>query len=167
MKMILRAVVMSLVLFGGTVSAQGKFGHIDMQMLISVMPETQTAQVELKAYADDLQKQLEEMQSEFQVKLQEFQQAETTMSEAVKQAKGGDLQDLQQRIQTFNGQAQQDITAKQNETFKPIVEKANEAIATVAKSNNLIYVFETNTLIYKSTESVDVLPLVKRSLGIQ
>ena len=51
--------------------------------------------------------------------------------------------------------------------MKPIYDKAQAAIAEVAKEQGLIYVFEVNSLIYKSNQSIDILPLVKTKLGIQ
>ncbi len=50
--------------------------------------------------------------------------------------------------------------------MKPIYDKAQAAIAEVAKEKGLIYVFEVNSVLYKSNESVDLLPLVKTKLGI-
>jgi len=52
--------------------------------------------------------------------------------------------------------------------MKPIVDKANAAISKVAKANGFVYVFDVSTgaVAYFSDQSIDVLPLVKKELGI-
>ena len=52
--------------------------------------------------------------------------------------------------------------------MQPVFDKAEEAIGVVAKEKGLIYVFDigTKVVLYKSNESIDVLPLVKTKLGL-
>ncbi|HNQ38924.1 MAG TPA: OmpH family outer membrane protein, partial [Prolixibacteraceae bacterium] len=77
----------------------------------------------------------------------------------------------QQRIQNFSQVAQQQLQQKQAEMLRPIFEKAQKAVADVAKEKGLIYVFdvsgELGTVLYRSNESLDLLPLVKTKLGIK
>ena len=151
----------------GLVQAQTlKFAHIDSQALIQAMPETATAQKSLEAQAKGLEDQLASMQKEFQTKLAEYTQKGDSLTDIVRSAKEEDLQNLQQRIQSFNTSAQQKLQQKQSELMQPIFNKANAMIETVAKEQGVIYVFDTNAVLYKSTQSIDLLPLVKTKLGI-
>ena len=52
--------------------------------------------------------------------------------------------------------------------MKPIVDKANATIQKVAKTNGFIYVFDISTgaVTYFSDQSIDILPLVKKELGL-
>ena len=83
-----------------------KFGHIDLQALIQVMPERETTEAEFTKFQADLEDILGEMQKDYQTKLGELE---------------------------------------------------------------LLYVFETssNVVLYKSNQSIDLLPLVKQKLGIE
>ena len=100
------------------------------------------------------------MQKDYQTKLGEFEQMGNDVSEIKKNAKVAEIQDIQQRIQNYSSTAQQQLQQKNNEVMKPIYDKATNAIADVAKEQGLIYVFEVNSLLYKSNQSVDVLPFV-------
>jgi len=152
----------------GLMNAQTlKFGHIDSQVLIQTMPETVATQKLLQTQAKGLEDQLGSMQKEFQDKLTEYTKSTDSLTDLVRQAKEQELQDLQNRIKSFNGTAQQNLQKKQTELMKPVIDKANKAIADVAKEKGLIYVFDTNTVLYKSSASIDLLPLVKTKLGIQ
>ncbi len=156
----------------GNIHAQeAKFGHIDLQALIQVMPERATAEAEYAKQAKELEDQMGAMQQELENKYKEYVAKRDSLSEIVRTAKESDIQDLQQRIQNFTQLAQQQLQQKQNEMLRPIFDKAQKAVADVAKEKNLIFVFdvsgELGTVLYKSNESLDILPLAKTKLGIK
>jgi len=170
MKDFMKLLAILLITVSATTAANAqslKFGHVDLQGLIQVMPERASAEQEFNAFQADLEEILGEMQKDYQTKLAEFEQMDESVSEIKKNAKVAEIQDVQQRIQNYQVTAQQQLQQKNNEIMKPIYDKAKEAIAEVAKEQGLIYVFEVNSLIYNSNQSVDVLPLVKSKLGIQ
>jgi len=152
-----------------TVNAQQKFGHIDLQALIQVMPERATAETEFNTFQGELEDILGDMQKELQTKMTEFEGMGETVSEIKKNAKITEIQDLQQRIQNYQVTAQQQLQQKQGELLQPVFDKAEKAIEEVAKEKGLLYVFDigTKVVLYKSAQSIDVLPLVKTKLGIQ
>jgi outer membrane protein len=152
------------------VNAQApKFGHIDMQLLIQVMAERTNAMADLEKDGTDLEEMLGTMQEELQNMINDYSTKSETMSELVLQAKEEDIQMKQQRIETFRAQADQQLQQKQQELMQPILEKADSVIAEIAKEKNLIYVFDVSSrvVLYQSNQSVDVLPLVKKKMGIE
>lgn len=168
----LMAVVMLTVASYTVANAQTlKFGHIDLQALVQVMPERTAAETEFNSFQGELEEILGEMQKDYQEKLAAFEAMGEDVSEIKRNAKIGEIQDVQQRIQNYQVTAQQQIQQKQAELLSPVFDKAEKAIEEVAKEQGLIYVFDSGagnrTILYKSNQSVDVLPLVKAKLGIQ
>ncbi|MCD6597482.1 MAG: OmpH family outer membrane protein, partial [Bacteroidales bacterium] len=108
-----------------------KFGHINSQELISTMPEYDSAQVALQNFAKGLQDQAEVMQVEYNKKLQDYQAEMNNLTELIRQTKEEELMSIQQRIQSFNQSAQQNMQTKQGEVMQPIIEKAQNAIKAV------------------------------------
>ncbi len=160
------------ILVAGTTQGQeSKFGHIDLQALIQVMPERTTAETQYNKQAKELEDQMGIMQQELETKYKDYMTRRDSLSEIVRSAKETDIQDLQQRIQNFSQLAQQQLQQKQAEMLKPIFEKAQKAIGEVGKEKGLIYVFdvsgELGTVLYRSNESIDVLPFAKAKLGIK
>ena len=90
------------------------------------------------------------------------------MSDLIKQTKEKELQDLQDRIQAFQQKAQTDLQAKQQDLLQPIVAKAKDAIKEVAKENKYNFIINAieDVMLY-SEPGDDILPLVKKKLGIQ
>lgn len=145
-----------------------KFGHIDSNEILGIMPETDSLQNELKAHADFLDQQLNSMAMEYQTKVTEYQNNEATMSDLIRQTKGKEIGDLQSRIQAFQASADQDLASKQAELFNPLIEKVRNAITEVANENSYTYIFDVGTgaiLFYDNGD--DILELVKKKLSIQ
>lgn len=170
MKKLLIVVTIILVGMANIATAQTlKFGHIDIQQLIQVMPERTKAIADLEKTATELETLLGTMQTELQTMFKEYTEKRDSMSDLVRQAKEEDIQAKQQRIETFRNQSEQQLGQKQQDLMKPIIEKADNAISEVAKEQGLLYVFDISSrvVLYKSNQSVDVLPLVKKKLGIE
>ncbi len=172
MRHFLSVITLSLLLFvGASASAQTlKFGHIDFQGLVQSMPERDVAQKAMAKMQADLESQLSVMQKEYQTKGQEYVALvkQSTITDAIRQAKEADIQSLQERITTFQQQAQENLQKEESKQFQPIVEKARKAIGDVAKEQGMLYVFEVSQVIYYNTaQSVDMMPLVKTKLGLK
>ena len=170
MKKVFVLIVILVAGMASMVKAQApKFGHIDMQQLIQVMPERQAALDVLEKASNELEDNLGAMQKELQTMYQDYAAKRETMSDLVRQAKEDDINAKTQRIETFRTQADQQLQQKQQELLQPIFNKADSIISVVAKENNLIYVFDVSTrvVLYKSNQSIDLLPLVKKKMGIE
>ena len=162
-------ILVAVVLGISSVSAQ-KFARINMQEVVTVMPEFAEAEKNLESFGKDLQEQMEQIQVEFNNKLADFQKNQATMADSIKQMKQQELEQLQQRFGEFQQIAQQDFQKKQAELIEPVQKKAQEAVNKVAKANGYIVVFDTSvqTLAYlDEAQVVDIAALVKKELGIE
>ena len=147
-----------------SVNAQ-KIAHINLDSLISIMPESSKAFQLAKDYLKDLQIQSATMDTELQTKYADYIKNKETYSALVASTKESELQDLNKRIEDFKAQVQQDYQRKYGELSKPIYDKAKKAIDLVAKENGYKYVLDTSTGNVLYSESADdILPLVKKKL---
>ena len=157
-------------LFSGMGFAQGtlKIGYLDSQKLMSMMPESDSAQAQVQRYTQSLQNQMQTMAAEYKNKVQEYQSNASTMSDLIRQTKQKEIADLQQRIQAFQGSAEQDINKKQQELYQPVVEKVKKAIEAVGKQYHYTYILDISqgtVLFYENGD--DIMPLVKKQLGLK
>jgi len=167
MKKVLLAIALTLGI-AGTAAAQQKLGHINIQELLATMPQQTVAEEEIQKYVQQLENTLAEMQTEYQTKLQDFQENQGSWSEPQLQNKSKELQSLQQRIYEYQQSAQQDLQREQYEKQAPILEDIQDAINTVGKENGFAYIFDVSqgSVIY-TEGGEDVMPLVKAELGIK
>ena len=101
----------SLIVSSFTASAQ-KMAHINLDSLISIMPESKTAQQAVQDYAKQLEEQVTTMQGELKTKYDDYQAHMKDYPEVVRASKEKELNDLNQRIQDFQQQAQTDYQKK-------------------------------------------------------
>jgi outer membrane protein len=146
-----------------------KFGHVSSEELLQAMPEYDSAQIKLQELRTHYEDEIERIQVEINNKIEEFNNAEATMSDLIKEAKASEIQELQVRLQNYSQTAQQEMQQRSMRLIQPVMDKARNAIDEVAKEKGLIYVFDLSqgNPVYTSPESLDLLPLVKAKLGIQ
>jgi outer membrane protein len=144
-----------------------KIGHVEFNTLLQAMPGIDSVKIKLQAYQKTLTDQLDAMKSEFENKYMDYQSQSATMSDLIKQTKEKELQDLQGRIDAFTQKAQQDMQAKQQELVQPFIDRAKAAVKDVAKENKYTYILNAiEDVVLYSEPSDDVMPLVKKKLGI-
>ncbi|MDR3184165.1 MAG: OmpH family outer membrane protein [Prevotellaceae bacterium] len=156
-------------LSGAAFAQNYKFGHINSQELIVLMPERDSAQTKMETITKDLQEQIQAMQLELQSKYATYQQKQATWTAAILEAKQKEIQDLSVRAEEFQRTAQEELQRTQQQLLQPVVQKATKAIEKVAKQEGFTYVFDLSTggiLYFNPEQSVDILPLVKKELNI-
>jgi outer membrane protein len=166
MKKLIVASVMALGFF--TASAQTKVGHINTEELISVMPEAEVADKELKEYQGSLAAQGQDMAKEADEKAEQFVKDSAKLSASMKEIKRNEIVEMYQKVQNWNQIAQEKYNQKAQEKIAPIRMKAMDAIKAVAKENGYGYVLDASTnVLLVSPVGDDLLALVKKKLGIK
>lgn len=144
-----------------------KFAHVNFNELIQLMPEMDSARVQIDAASKETQETYESMIMEFQSKYQQFNEKQSTWTPAVRDSKQRELTDIQNRIQEFEQASQQDLTQLQNTLMAPIYQKAQDKVHELAKAQGVIYVFDASTLLYvDDTQSIDLTSSAREALGI-
>lgn len=160
-----KVAVLALALTLSTAVQAQKIAHIGIDSLISLMPETKKAQEIAQEYLKQLEKEVTSMKAEFDTKYNDYLTNEPTYSELIKKNKQEELQTLNQRIEEFRTQAQQDYQKKYGELSKPIYDKAKKGIDLVAKEGGYKYVLDTSSgVVLYSEPSDDILVQVKKKL---
>lgn len=161
---VLLVVAMSTTVFG---QKTVKIGHINSNELLSSMPERAKIQKDLETYATDLRTTLETMRKEYEVKIKDFQGKQDVMTEVIKNSKIKEITDLEKRITEFQQTAEADLQKKEEELLQPVIDKAKEAINTVAKEGAYTYILDSSVgVVLYSVEGDDILPAVKKKLGL-
>lgn len=166
-KIMLTGAVIMAMSFSSFAQKAPKFGHINSNDLLTIMPERDSAEAELKSFAQELELQLTKMSSEYEKKYTDYQANVAVMNEVVRASKEEEILELQKRIQDFQQKAQQSLQQKEGALMEPLVEKAKKAIKDVAKENGYTYVFDSSVgALIHYPETDDLLPLVKKKLGL-
>lgn len=170
MKKITKILLVAAVLIcSGNVAFGQKFGIINSQELIAIMPELDSVQIKMKAYNDEIMAQLEAITVEYNQKYDDYQAKHSTLTEAVRQLKEKELGELNTRFMNYRQVSQEEGNALQNKLMTPVIERAENAINKVAKAGGFLVVFDESvgsTVYTDKAQVTDILPLVKKELGI-
>lgn len=153
------------------VSAQTvKFGRVNTQAIIELMPETDSMQIKVNLKLEALQEQINFMEAELQQKYAAFQKDEKNQQGLIAEQRQKDIIDLQNRLKQFSQDAQVDLERTRNELVQPIIKKVQDAINKVSKVNLITFVYDEAQapFIYVDEASVkDLTPLVKAELKLK
>lgn len=162
-------IVVALVLLVATtgfVNAQDKIAHINVQQLLSEMPEMKKAEAELKKLQETYRADIESSMTELKNKYTLYQNEAGSKSDEENQKRAVELQGFERNIQEAQQAAQQELQKKQGELLGPISEKAKVAIEKVAAAQGVDYVVDSTEgggiIVAKGK---DLLPEVKKQLG--
>ena len=144
-----------------------KLGHLDVQSLFLSLPEVTQIEATMKKLGEQHENEIKRMEDEYNRKLTEYQQGQQNWDETIKKNRIEELQTLQTKIQNYYQTAQQMLQQKQEELQNPLREKIMKAMKEVGTENGFLYIFEANTLLFKSDQAIDVTPLVKKKLGVK
>lgn len=151
-----------------TISAAAQnIGRVSMEELVTLMPEYMEAQTTLAAVSHETSETYDAMVTEYQNKVSQYQQKQSTWTAAIKEAKEKELMDLQSRIQQFQQTAGAELQEKQGELIAPVQQKAFEAVRELAKANGITVVFDVSSLVYYDEDAtIDLMPEARKALGI-
>ena len=148
-----------------TATAQSNVAHINVQQLISEMPEVIAAQNELAKLEKDYT-QIDNAFKEFQTKAQSYSSDAANQTDVTNQARQKELESMQTNLQEFRDSAAQELQKKQMDLMTPLLEKARNAITKVGEEQGFNYVIDSSPnggIILANGK--DLLADVKKELG--
>ncbi|BEG99843.1 OmpH family outer membrane protein [Bacteroides sedimenti] len=165
------ALVLLFALPVGAFAQTFKFGHMKFSEIVTVMPEYIKAQSDLQALQKQYASEIKRTQDEFNKKYAEFIAAKDTLPQNISERRQKELQDMAQRGQEYEQEAQAQLQKAQEEKTAPIFKKLEDAITAVGQAEGFTYIFDVSnkTIIPFVNEktSIDATPAIKAKLGIK
>lgn len=145
------------------VNLQTKIAHVDFQDILMKMPATIEIKNQLSKLEETYKVELKTMYDEYQNKIKKYEQESTTVTDAINQTRRIEVEDLIKRIQDYEQNIQKEMSKKQDDLVKPLLEKIKSSISKVGKAKGYQYVIDINNLIL--AEGTDLTADVKKDLG--
>lgn len=165
--LLLVAVTMSTVVSAQTL----KFGRVNTQAIIQLMPEMDSAQVKLEKQMKVLQEQVDFMRTELEQKMAAFEKEAPNLQQGIiAEKKKKDILDLQAKLEQFSRDASQELETMKGLLFQPIFKKVQDAVDKVSKLNMITFVIDEAQplFLYMDDAAVkDLTPLIKTELKLK
>lgn len=148
-----------------------KFGYFNRAEIFQSMPETVAATKKIDEVAKVYEADLMKMQEEYQKKGSDFVAAKDSLPEAIKIRRMTEIQDLEQRLQSFYQDSQTEIKKTQQDLIVPINAKLMAAVKAVGQEQGFVYIFDISAnagLMYWSVDKcVDVTNSIRAKLNLK
>ncbi len=165
------AIITALLVSSAVMAQTQKIGHMDMQYVLSAMPEMKQVQSQLKTLQGQLEKQAEAKQKDFEEKYNKYVTEGSQMAEAVRIDIEKDLSQMQQSAQEFAANAQQTLQKKEQQLMQPVYDKIGDAINEVAKEGGYAYIINAGVpgldVLYYADPANDASNAVLKKMGIE
>ena len=165
-------VMMTALVISSAVMAQTqKIGHMDMQYVLSAMPEMKQVQSQLQTLQGQLEKQAQAKQKDFEEKYNRYVSEGAQMAEAIRLDLEKELTQMQQSAQEFATKAQQNLQQKESQLMQPLYDKIGNAINNVAKEGGYSYIINVGVpgldVLYYADTTLDVSNAILKNMGIE
>ena len=144
-----------------------KWGYVDFNELIMLMPEMDEARATLDENSRTNEEILVAMYEEYQTKMTQYQQKAESWTPAVRESKEREIMEIQARFEQTQQSLQQEIQMLQQNLQAPIYQKAQDTVTELAKAEGVAFVFEKSSLLYVDpAQGIDLTPAARKALNI-
>jgi len=148
--------------------AQEKMAFVNIQEVFMAMPEMPSIEKKVADLNEKYNKELQQMQDEYQKKYADFAAQQDSLTENIKLRRMQDIEDLRTRIENFIPVAREDMQKEQEKLYQPVQDKIRAAIKSVGDEKGYTYIvsMEPSLFLYTGNSAIDATPFVKTRLGI-
>jgi outer membrane protein len=146
-----------------------KFGYVNSAEIIQVMPEYAKALKDVQTLEKMYTDEFNSLRTEFEKKGTEFEKMQQdSVPENILKRRYEDLMQMQQRLQEYAGEIQQNLQKAEMEKMAEIQQKLQTALEAVGKEGSYVCVFDVagGVPFINTTLCDDVTAKVKAKLGI-
>jgi outer membrane protein len=170
MKHLLLILFSSLLLTTTAFGQQEKIGFFSSSKLVALFPESQTIQSEIEKIGTEKQAIGTALENELKAKIESFEKEKASMAQILQESRIEEIRNLETKIQNYYANARKELDAKRQELLKPVFEKVNAGIKTVAEKHKYTAIIDLDTggqfLLYIDA-SRNILELMKTELGLK
>lgn len=153
----------------GTVFAQMKLGYVNSQKILLTYPDAIDAQKKLDAENNKWSTELQKKEEEFRSIQETLEQQSLLLSDAKKQERQQELQNLYVNIQQFQNDKwgeNGEFFKRKEEFFLPIIEKINNAIHKIGEDGDYDFIFDSiaGNILHTKEDKYDLTDLVLEEL---
>ena len=165
MKQIKTLLIAAMLVLGAnqTINAQTKTAHVDVSEIMTKMPAMLDAQKQLEKLSTTYDAEYKKMVTEYQDLLKKYDAEAKTVTDAVNETRGKEVQDMQQRIVAYRDNAQKELQQKESDITKPLYEKVRTSIQKIGKAKGMQYILDAASLLL--ADGPDLTADVKKDLG--
>lgn len=162
-----KILMISAALFVAVTALAQPTGYVNTTELIQLLPAMDTVRTQLESAQKETFETYQAMLDEYRSKAETYQQKQASWTASIKESKQKELNEIGNRIQEFEQNANQEMQQMQQMLQAPIYQRVNEEIQKIAKAKNLALVLDLGSALYiDPAQCTDLTPELRVILGI-
>ena len=140
--------VVCFTLFAFTAAFAQRFGYVDSDYILKHVPEYASAQKQLAALSEQLQKEVDARYQELDRLYKAYQADQVLMTADMKKRREDEIVEKEKTAKDFQRQKfgpEGELPKRSTSVIKPIQDKVAKAVQAVAESENLDMIFDKNS----------------------
>lgn len=128
----------------GSLAQAQKFGYVDTEYILDMMPDYRSAQKQLDMMAEDWQKDLDKKQETIDRMYRDLQAELVLLTEELRKKREQEIKEKEKELKDFRNQKfgyEGELFKKRQELVKPIQDKIFVAVQNIAKKNAYDFIF--------------------------
>ncbi len=134
-----------------------RFGYLSYEQALTTMPDYSIAQEKMASLRSQYDAEMRRVEDEFNSKYEDFLEGQREFPKTILRKRQTELQELMTRNIAFKQESLQQLANTEKEMMAPLKERLNQAIATVAATQQLAFVINTDA---------NACPYINPSMGI-
>jgi outer membrane protein len=147
--------------------AQSKVGTIDIDFILSKMPELPAIQKQIEDYGKELDVDFNKNLDSYNALVKSYNDGETGFSEEVKKEKQTEILTAENDLGKFQENGTKLISIKRDDLVRPLYQKIGVALEKIAKAEGYTQVVQIDKNIVYLDNNYDLTLLVLKELGIE
>lgn len=164
---IMKFLKIAILFIGLTSFAQGKVGAVDVEYIISQMPEMKKVQEQIETYAGQLDLDFNKKLGDYNDLRDVYEEAKDNLSQEELKKKQAELKEKESEIQKFQQNGARLLEIKQQEFLRPLYNKVGEALTKVAKAQDYTYITQIGQDMVYLDPNYDLTEHILNELGIE
>ena len=144
-KQLINLMIASLMVMLNVVSAKAqKFGYVDTEYILDMMPDYRSAQKQLDMMAEDWQKEMDKKQEAIDKMHRDLKAEQILLTEDLSKKREQEIKEKEKELKDFRNEKfgyEGELFKKRQELIKPIQDKIFVAIQNIAKKNAFDFIF--------------------------
>ncbi len=146
--------------------AQNKTGTVDVEFILSKMPEITAVQDGVNTYGKALDADLATKMKAYTDLIDTYKAGEASFTEPMKQTKQEEILAMEDDIKKFQQNAIKLAGIKRDELLRPLYTKIGASLEKIAKADNYSQIFQLNNQVVYFDDAYDLTLKVVADMGI-
>lgn len=147
--------------------AQTKTGTIDVDFILSKMPEMTQVQQDITTYGQSLDGELKIKMEGYTKFVDDYKKGEASFTEAVRKERQDSIISLENEITKFQQNGSKLMSIKRDDILRPLYTKIGASLDKIAKQQNYTQIFQLTDNVAYFDKTYDLTYLILADMGIE